>query len=78
MLVTSVFDTVIINTRIGNGGKKKFEYSSSDNAVNLCDDPDSTSYITPNFNEVITNCDLTDMEGKGTELFEYIPQFYTA
>jgi len=57
--------------------KKGFENPSSDKAANLCDDTDSPSQIIPEFN-VITNCDITDMEGKGTELFEYIPEFYTA
>jgi len=53
-------------------------YPSSDKAANLCDDPDSTSHITPEFNELITNCYLADMKGKGTGLFQYIPEFYPA
>ena len=61
MLATSVFDTVIMNTTEGKAPppKKRFEYPSSDKAANLRDDPDSTSHITREFNEVMTNCDLT-------------------
>jgi hypothetical protein len=73
VLVTSDFDSHYEYNR-----KQCKKLKSSDKAANLSDDPDSTAHITPEFNEVITNCDLTDMEGKGTELFEYIPEFYTA
>jgi len=47
VLVTSVFDAVIMHTTAGNAKKKKkFAYPLSDKVANLCDDPDNFTHYT--------------------------------